>query len=72
MGSLEITIPRGNLKSAKAMEQVYQYPQYQNPFKFWDTWWKGKMEEWVSFELVGDATGISFYVRVLGEEKSHG
>ncbi|MEK7195833.1 MAG: hypothetical protein AAB659_01165 [Patescibacteria group bacterium] len=69
---LEITIPRGNLKSAKAMEQVFTsiHSIKSGPFKFWDTWWKGKMEEWVSFELVGDATGISFYVRVPAKKRA--
>ncbi|HZX00975.1 MAG TPA: hypothetical protein VFE87_01065 [Candidatus Paceibacterota bacterium] len=69
---LEITIPRGNLKSAKAMEQVFTsiHSIKSGPFKFWDTWWKGKMEEWISFELVGDATGISFYVRVPAKKRA--
>ena len=69
---LEITIPRGNLKSAKAMEQVFTsiHTIKSGPFKFWDTWWKGKMEEWISFELVGDATGISFYMRVSEKKRA--
>lgn len=63
---LEITIPKGNLKSAKAMEQVFTsiHSIKTFGFTFLDTWWKGKMQEWVSFELVGDASGISFYMRV--------
>ena len=28
------------------------------------------MEEWVSFELVGDATGNSFYVRVRAKKRA--
>lgn len=69
---LEVTIPRDNLKSAKAMEQVFTsiHTLKSGPFKFWDTWWKGKVEEWISFELMGTSAGISFYMRVPTKKRA--
>ncbi len=63
---LEIRIPREILKTPKAMEQVFAaiHATYSGGIKFWDKWWKGKMEDWTSFELVGNAGKVHFYIRV--------
>lgn len=63
---LEIKIPKENLKSAKAMEQVFAslHGTYSFGIGFIDKWWKGKVEEWMSLEMVGFAHGINFYIYV--------
>lgn len=63
---LEVKIPREILKTPKAMEQVFTavHATYSGGIKFWDKWWKGKIEDWTSFELVGYAGGVHFFVRV--------
>ncbi|MDP3052602.1 MAG: hypothetical protein Q8N22_01440 [bacterium] len=63
---LEIKIPREILKTPKAMEQVFAaaHAIYSGKMKFWDKWWKGKVDDWMSFELVGNAGKIHFYIRV--------
>lgn len=63
---LEIRIPREILKTPKAMEQVFAavHATYSGGIKFWDKWWKGKVEDWMSFELVGNAGKVHFYIRV--------
>lgn len=63
---LEIKIPRENLKSAKAMEHVFAslHATYSHGIKRKDRYFKGKVEDWMSFEVVGDASGAHFYVRI--------
>ncbi|MBI1838974.1 MAG: hypothetical protein HYR95_01585 [Candidatus Colwellbacteria bacterium] len=63
--TLEIKIPKDNLKSPKAMEQVFSslYGTYSGGIKRKDKWFKGKIEDWMSVELVGLAHGIHFYIR---------
>lgn len=37
---------------------------WKGSIRFWDKWWKGVVQEWVSFEVVGTGgAGISFFVR---------
>lgn len=63
---LEIKIPREILKTPKAMEQVFAavHATYSGGIKFSDKWLKGKAEDWFSFELVGNAGKVHFYIRV--------
>ena len=63
---LEVKIPQEILKTPKAMEQVFAavHATYSGGIKFWDKWRKGKVEDWTSFELVGSAGRVHFYVRV--------
>lgn len=60
---LEIKIPKENTKSPKAMEQVFSslHGTYSFGIKWIDKWWFGKLEEWLSLEMVGSAQGIRFY-----------
>lgn len=62
---LEVKIPREILKTPKAMEQVFAavHATYSD-IKFFDKWWKGKVQDWASFELVGFTGQVHFYVRV--------
>jgi len=65
---LEIKIPREILKTPKAMEQVFAaVHSIKGRIRFWDKWWKGKVPNWMSFELVGQAGGVHFYVRTPEE-----
>lgn len=62
---LEIRVPKNIERTPKAMEQIFAalYGSYL-PLKFMDKWRKGRVLDWASFEMVGNETGVSFYVRV--------
>ena len=65
---LEIKIPREILKTPKAMEQVFAaVHSIKTKIRFFDKWWKGKVQNWMSFELTGQAGGVHFYVRTPEE-----
>ena len=70
--TLEVKIPKENLKSPKAMEQVFAsiYSTYSFGFKWIDKWWVGKVEEWMSFEIVGISSGMHFFVHVLKNRRN--
>lgn len=62
---LEIKVPREILKTPKAMEQIFAvvHATYTFGLKFWEKYWEGKLETWMSFELVGYAGGVYFFIR---------
>ncbi len=63
---LEIIIPKENVKSAKAMEQVVTALHATYSFgniKSIDRYKKGKVEAWMSLELVGFSEGVHFFIR---------
>ena len=62
---LEVSIPREILKTPKSMEQIFasMHAVYIPPPKFIDTYWYGKMQLWVSFEIIATNGMIRFYVR---------
>lgn len=62
---LKVKTPKDVLKTPKAMEQVFAaaHASYSFGIKFFDGFFKGKVEDWHSFEIVGDATGVYFYIR---------
>jgi len=64
---LEINIPKENLKSVKAMEQVIGalHGAYSFGLRFKQRWWEGVVEDWFSLEIVGFADGVHFYVRTV-------
>ncbi len=63
---LEIKIPKENLKSPKAMEQVFAalYSTFTFGIKWIDKWWGGRVEEWMSFEMAGFAHSMHFYAYI--------
>lgn len=63
---LEVRIPKENLRTPKAMEQIFviAHSIQARPFKFKDKYWKGKVAEWMSFEIVGYTGGIHFFIRL--------
>lgn len=63
---LEIKVPRDVLKTPKAMELIFSaiHGSYSFGFTFWEKYWEGQVEPWMSFELVGSGGGSYFYIRV--------
>ena len=62
---LEIKIPREILKTPKAMEQIFANFHGMDPDVKWhEKWFLGMVPPWASWELVGYAGGVYFYVRV--------
>lgn len=63
---LEIKIPKNVLTTPKAMEQIFaaSHGIYSHGIRFLEKWWEGKVEDWMSFELVGYAGGVYFYLRL--------
>ncbi|MFB6212279.1 MAG: hypothetical protein ABEI53_00465, partial [Candidatus Magasanikbacteria bacterium] len=63
---VSVTVPKEVEKTPKAMEQVFSalHAMYSFGIRPWDKWTEGKIEQWISFELVGEAKGINFYVRI--------
>ncbi|MEX2054266.1 MAG: hypothetical protein WD883_01885 [Candidatus Colwellbacteria bacterium] len=62
---LEISIPKENVKSAKAMEQVVTalHGTFSFGIKRKDRYFKGKVEDWMSLEIVGFSDGVHFFIR---------
>ncbi len=70
---LEIKIPKEILKTPKAMEQIFAQIYggiYSYGIKFLEKYWDGKIENWLSFELVGQAGSIHFFVYVPSKFKN--
>lgn len=68
---LEISIPKENLKSAKAMEQVVTALHVaESSVKKKDLYLKGKVEDWFSLEIAGFADGVHFYIRTLKDHRT--
>src|SRR3989338_8819431 len=62
---LEIIIPKENIKSVKAMEQVIAalHGTYSFGLKRKDRYKKGKVEDWMSLEMIGFTEGVHFFIR---------
>ena len=63
---LEIKVPKNVLKTPKAMEQIFAaaHAPYTYGLKFTEKYWEGKVEYWMSFEVVGCAGESHFYLRL--------
>lgn len=70
--TLELRIPRENLKTPKAMEQVFAsvHSIHSGKIKGVDKYLKGKVAPWMSFEIVGRGGGIYFYIRLPEDYKN--
>src|SRR3989344_1259865 len=68
---LELRIPQDPGKSPKAMEQIFAalHGTLPPPIKWRDRFFKGKMVDWFSFEIVGTAGEPHFYVRTPEQYK---
>jgi len=62
---LEIKVPRELNKSPKGMEQVFAalYGIFLGPVRWQDRFFKGRVQDWFSFEIAGTGGEIHFYVR---------
>lgn len=61
--TLEVKVPREIMKTPKAMEQVFAgLGAMQSGGNLIDKWWKGKVQEWVSFEIVGWHAMTRFFI----------
>jgi hypothetical protein len=63
--TFELKVPKEILKTPKAMEQIFSslysiYAGLTNLEKYWD----GKVQRWISFEMVGHGGGVYFYLQV--------
>ena len=70
--TLEVKLPREILKTPKAMEGVWAslYAIYSYGIKFWAKWWEGKIENWISFEMVGMNGWVHFFIRTPKDYKN--
>lgn len=61
----EIKFPMENLKSPKAMEQVFAslWGTYSFGLNNRQIWWDGEVEQWMSLDVVGRGHGVKFYIR---------
>ncbi len=68
---LELRIPQDPGKSPKAMEQIFAslHGTLPPPIKWRDKFFKGKMVDWISFEIVGIGGEIHFYIRTQEQYK---
>lgn len=68
----EIKFPRENLKTPKAMEQVFAaiHGYFSYGFTPWQKWIQGKVEIWTSFEILGRKSGTRFFVRFEADNKN--
>lgn len=64
--TLKVRTPPDIKKSPKAMEQVFAaaYASYSYGIRPIDKYIKGKVEDWYSFEIVGNASGVHFFIRL--------
>ena len=61
---LEVRIPRDIEKTPKAMEQIFSgLHGILTGVKFLDKYWKGKVQEWFSFEIAGINGVVYFFIR---------
>lgn len=63
---MEIKVPKNVLKTPKAMEQIFAaaHVPYSYGLRFLEKYWEGKVEYWMSFEIVGSAGETHFYLRL--------
>jgi hypothetical protein len=69
---LEIRVPKDNIKPTKSMEQFIAnlWGIYSFGVKPLDKYLDGKVDLWISFELVGQGGGIAFYIRTPAQYRN--
>ena len=61
---LEVKVSRDIEKSPKSMEQIFSgFHGIITKIKFLDKYWKGKVQEWFSFEIAGIDGAVYFFIR---------
>ncbi len=63
---LEIKVPKNIMKTPKSMEQIFAaaHAPYTYGLRFFEKYWEGIVEYWMSFEIVGRAGESHFYLRL--------
>ena len=62
---LEIRVPKENIKTPKAMEQVLASLYSMHSSVHWEeVWLKGDVHAWMSLEIAGSEKGIHFYIYI--------
>lgn len=68
---IEVRVPKEIEKSPKAMEQIFAAAHAINTkVKTKDKWLKGKVGDWITFELIGRAGKIHFLIRTPSEYRN--
>jgi hypothetical protein len=69
---LEIKVPKNILKTPKAMEQIFAaaHAPYSYGLRWAEKYIEGKVEYWMSFEIVGSAGESHFYLRLPTQFKN--
>ncbi len=67
---LEIKIPKTINKTPLAMEIVLQTLLTKAPGNWYDKYWKGKIKEWSSLEMVSFEGHIKFFIRTTSSLKN--
>lgn len=61
---LEVKIPKEVLKTPKAMEQVFAgFSGIRSSINVADKYWEGKVQQWLSLEIVGKGGDVYFFIR---------
>ncbi len=70
--TLELRIPKENLRTPKSMEQVFAalHTIYPGELSWKDINLKGKSQPHISFEIVGQNGGVYFYIRTPDEYRN--
>lgn len=63
---LEIKVPKNVLKTPKAMEQIFAaaHTPYSYGLRLAEKYWEGRVEYWMSFEVMATAGDSHFYLRL--------
>lgn len=69
---LEIKIPRENIKSPKAMEQILAaiHSLRNAPGDLEERWWEGEVTRWYCLEMVSFGGEIHYYIRLYAKQKN--
>ncbi|MDP3725446.1 MAG: hypothetical protein Q8R20_03200 [Nanoarchaeota archaeon] len=69
---LEIKVPKNILKTPKAMEQIFAaaHAPYSYGLRWGEKYIEGKVEYWMSFEIVGSAGESHFYLRLPAQYRN--
>lgn len=69
---LEIRVPKDILRTPKAMEQIFlaMYASYSHGIGFLYKHFDGWLDYWYSFEMVGGAEGIRFYIMLPEKQRN--
>ncbi len=63
---LRVRVPREIMKTPKSMEQVFAaaHATYSFGVRLYKKYWDGEVDLWSSFEIMADAQGPQFYIRI--------